>query len=540
MPVRGLAARLILSLSAVFIVVEALSTVLTLRREENQIVRNMVTGADQLSRGITSATWHAMLADRRSDVYEILQNIAAKQGVDSIRMYNKDGALTFTTGAEPTTVVDARAAECMACHAGGQPLLQLDLPARSRIMKGADGRRRLGMVTPIYNEAACSQAACHAHPGGRSVLGVLDVTLDLSSVDEELAALKRRGVLVVATEAVVLSAFVVLFIRRFVHKPIRRLMAATRAVSAMQLDRPIVIDAHDEVADLAQSFDVMRVRLRDAMAELNDFTRDLESKVRERTEQLRLAQQKLVQSDRLASLGQLAASVAHEINNPLSGVLNLSMLMQRVLQEDGIPLERVPEFRQYLAQVSHETARVGRIVSDLLAFSRRAKPHRGPADLNAIIRTTANLVEHKLDLLHVEARLELQDNLPKVTCDASQMQQVMMNLLMNGAESIQGAGTVTVRTRVAAGGQSALLEVSDTGSGIAPENLPRIFDPFFTTKEEGKGVGLGLSVVYGIIQAHDGEIDVESRVGAGTTFRVSLPLAATDAIPGGLPHAAAG
>jgi two-component system NtrC family sensor kinase len=200
------------------------------------------------------------------------------------------------------------------------------------------------------------------------------------------------------------------------------------------------------------------------------------------------------------------------------------MLMQRVLKEDGIPPGRVEEFKRYLSQVTAETSRVGRIVSDLLSFSRRSKPQRSAADVNAIVQTTVSLVSHKLQLSGVEVALELAPDLPHVRCDASQIQQVAMNLVLNAAESIRGAGRVTVVTRRAAKGDQVVLEVRDTGSGIPAELLGKIFDPFFTTKEEGKGVGLGLAVVYGIVEAHGGEIDVNSRVGEGSVFRVTLPV----------------
>jgi signal transduction histidine kinase len=263
------------------------------------------------------------------------------------------------------------------------------------------------------------------------------------------------------------------------------------------------------------------------MEENAQFTQRLETKVEERTAQLRAAERKLMQADRLASLGELAASVAHEINNPVSGVLNLSMLMQRILKEDGIPSGRVAEFRRYLGQVASETSRVGRIVSDLLSFSRRSKPQETEADLNAIVRTTVSLVTHKLQLANVQLDLDLPDDLPRVHCDASQMQQVVINLVLNAAEAIKGGGTVSVRTRPEGTPKPSgvVLEVRDTGSGIPRELLGKIFDPFFTTKEEGKGVGLGLAVVYGIVEAHGGEIEVESRIGEGSLFRVSLPLA---------------
>ena len=190
------------------------------------------------------------------------------------------------------------------------------------------------------------------------------------------------------------------------------------------------------------------------------------------------------------------------------------------------PPGREAEFRKYLGLISTETARVGRIVSNLLAFARRFKPQRAPADLNKLVRTTLGLAEHKLKLINAEIVLELQDSLPPVECDSSQIQQVILNLVLNGAEAMQsrGGGKLTIRTRLLADGNNVELCVQDTGEGIAPENLPKVFDPFFTTKANGKGVGLGLAVLYGIVKAHEGEIEVTSQRNEGTTFAVTLPL----------------
>jgi two-component system NtrC family sensor kinase len=184
--------------------------------------------------------------------------------------------------------------------------------------------------------------------------------------------------------------------------------------------------------------------------------------------------------------------------------------------------------------VVEQTSRAGRVVSDLLAFSRRSKPHRAPADLGGIAATTLGLVGHRLKLMNVTAELRLAPGLPHVPCDASQVQQVVMNLVMNAAEATRGkgAGRVVVSLRPRADQAAVVLAVEDDGEGIPEEHLAHVFDPFFTTKEEGKGVGLGLAVVYGIVEAHGGQIDVRSRVGEGTAFEVALPLAPEAAAEG--------
>ena len=523
-----LAQRLVVPLTIIVVAVAAFSGLYTIAGEERQMLRMMSEGADQLSRSISSATWHAMLADRREDAYQVMQTIAQKQGIDHIRMFNRNGLLTFSTRPEEIRHQNDRSLEtCSRCHVSALPLQQMDLSWRTQILKKPDGQRSLDMVTPIFNEPSCSQADCHAHPASLKVLGLLDVRLSLHSVDSELATMKLRVLIRVLVEIGLISLFIVLFTRYFVARPLLELVGSAQAISQMNLDRPVqVTDGSDEISHLARAFEVMRESLKSAHGEITRFTQTLEDKVEERSRQLQAAQQKLQHNDRLASLGTLAASVAHEINNPIAGVLNLSMLMQRILKDDGIPTGRVPEFRRYLAQVTHETSRVGHIVSDLLSFSRRGKPQRSAADLNRLVKTTVSLVDHKLKLANIQLDLQLAENLPSVHCDGGQIQQVVLNLVLNASESMQshGSGTVTVKTWPGEDGNSVKLSVSDTGEGIPADILPRIFDPFFTTKPDGKGVGLGLAVSYGIVQAHGGDIEAKSQVGVGTVFTMTLPL----------------
>ena len=513
-------------LVALVVLIAIVSGIVRIGAVEQGYHATMIVGADQLSRGLTSATWHAMLADDRKAAYDTMQVVARQPGISRIRIFNKEGRIMFSTAPEAEQFVDKNAEACVLCHASAQPLVRVEAPSRARVFTDPSGQRRLAMITPIYNEPSCSTAACHAHPARQNVLGVLDVALDLGPTDRLIADSRRRVAITTAIEVALITAFLVAFIGLLVTRPIHRLIEANAALGRMDLEHPIEITSSLELWSLSGSFNQMRDRLREALAEITRAAQELEAKVAERTAQLEQAQRRLLKADRLASLGQLAASVAHEINNPLSGVLNYSALMGRILKEDGVPRERVPEFRGYLERVSEQTARAGRIVSDLLAFSRRSKPQRAPSDLGTIVRTTVGLVSHKLKLLNVEAELRLDDSLPPLPCDVSQMQQVVLNLVMNGAEATRphGSGRVSVTTRRSDDGESAVLEVADDGEGIPKDVVDRIFDPFFTTKEDGKGVGLGLAVVYGIVESHGGRIELRTREGRGTAFEVTLPL----------------
>ncbi len=320
-------------------------------------------------------------------------------------------------------------------------LASLPLRERVQIHEQPSRPRRLSVITPIPNEPQCSNAACHAHPPQVRVLGLLEVSLKLDTVDEELANMQTRIAVRAISEILLICPLIYFFARRFFSEPIRHLIQSTESISRMQLHQPVDIPEHaGEITDLARAFEVMRVRLKDAMDRINSFTQELEDKVEQRTRELKSAHQKLMQSDRLASLGQLAASVAHEINNPVAGVLNLAKLMERLLRDDGVPPERLADFRRYLGQIVSETTRVGRIVGDLLSFSRRSAPHHGETNLNQVIESTVSLAAHRLKLANVQVEMRLDPGLPLVLCDRSQMQQVVLNLVLNAAEAMQPHG----------------------------------------------------------------------------------------------------
>ena len=248
--------------------------------------------------------------------------------------------------------------------------------------------------------------------------------------------------------------------------------------------------------------------------------------IKEAYQDLKEAQEQIVWTEKLASLGKLAATIAHEINNPLAGVLNYIRLMIKILSRNHVSQEKLEDIARYLKLVESEIARCGEIVKDLLAFSRRTKITIESNRIEDIIDKTLNLISHDLEMKEIQLQKSIELNLPKVQCDFKQIQQVFLNLVYNASEAMANGGTLTLTANRASGSKEFLeVVISDTGSGIAKEDMDNIFDPFFTTKEEEKGVGLGLSVVYGIIAKHNGTIEVESELGKGSTFKVRLPCA---------------
>jgi two-component system NtrC family sensor kinase len=247
--------------------------------------------------------------------------------------------------------------------------------------------------------------------------------------------------------------------------------------------------------------------------------------VEDRTRQLKETHEKLLHQDKMSSLGKLSASVVHEINNPIAGILNLILLMKRIASEEAVTQKEIDQFKKYLDLMENETRRTSRIVSNLLAFARQSKIAPTRLSVNQLIEKTLFLNSNQLKIDGVKVDTKLDPNLPDLLGSEDQLQQVFMNMLSNAAEAMEpGGGRLTIETKHLLREDKLQINFKDTGPGIPEDDIPKLFEPFFTTKKKGKGVGLGLSVAYGIIQEHNGSIYVKSEVEQGTTFQVKLPL----------------
>jgi len=254
-----------------------------------------------------------------------------------------------------------------------------------------------------------------------------------------------------------------------------------------------------------------------------DITDDLESRLERRARQVKKDVARLVHEDKMIALGKLVASSVHEINNPISGIHTLAKLMLRTLEEDQLEAEEREQFRRYLELIARESSRCGQIVSNLLSFSRQKELERRPVDINEIIHSVLLLCQHRMQLQNIVTEEKLDPDVPEITGDYNQIQQCIMNVIFNAVEAMPDGGKLTLSTSFERKDRMVHIKISDTGWGIPQENLSIIFEPFFSTKEEGKGVGLGLSVVYGIIREHQGTIYVQSEVGKGSTFTIRFP-----------------
>jgi two-component system NtrC family sensor kinase len=317
------------------------------------------------------------------------------------------------------------------------------------------------------------------------------------------------------------------FIWRVLREPVRRLVQGTQAVATGDLSTRIMLRSGGELGALAEAFNRMTEDLSRARERTQRWEDELARAVHEKTEELSRAQAQMLHMEKMASLGKLSAIVAHELNNPLAGILVYAKLIQRELGSRQVTSDQADEIQRYLDVIGRESARCGDIVRNLLLFARQSRADFGQQHLNSIIERSMLTVQHLAKQSGIECVVEPIGGDDQLTADANQLQQALVALLVNAVEAMPAGGTLTVR---AEGDAAALrVEIIDTGVGITPGVLPHIFEPFVSTKGDEKGVGLGLAVAYGIVRRHEGHIEVQSQVGAGTTFRVVLPRHLTSA-----------
>ncbi len=611
--------KLIFAVALTSLIIIGVFAFFNVKSQANSLINEVERHANQLAETVIASTRYDMMLNQRDRIQQIINTIGKQPQIRDVRIINKVGEIIYSSDSTSINkMVDKQAESCYACHAEDQPLEHISITERTRIFKvHPDSNRVLGIISPIYNEESCWQADCHAHPKDQKVLGVLDVSISLADVDNTILATEWKIVFFAIVAIVVIGLVIAFIIKRLVSKPVNDLLAATQQVSQGNLNYVIKDLGKDEIGQLASSFNTM-------------------------TKKLAEARMQLFQSDKMASLGRLAAGVAHEINNPLTGVLTYSSFLLKRTQN-------YPEIQEDLKVIVRETIRSREIVKSLLDFARQSIPKKASADIVEILDRSIGVIENQLALNKVKIIKNIQPNLPKIVVDSNQIQQVFINLFVNASDAMSPNGgniTVTInqvslspygiahikkatcpkrhslmdnevkidgmpsiKVKVISNGKEGIIhldpiygkhnniynldfkitketkfvcpecntslieadktcphcgspvlafevegqgiyelcssencnwerwehmdsaglkeyiqiKISDTGCGISNEDLPRIFEPFFSTKGQ-KGTGLGLAVIWGIIDNHNGTINVESELGKGTTFTIRLPL----------------
>ena len=610
--------KLIFAVVITTIVIISVFAIISIRSQSQVLIAEVERHSNQLSETVKNSTKYDMLLNRREHILRIIETIGEQEFMQEIRIFDKEGTIIYSSdSASIGLMVNKKADACYACHAANEPIEKLDISERTRIYRSdPDSSRILGIINAIYNEKSCWEAECHAHDPDLVVLGVLDITVSLGAIDQKIEMAKFKMLMFALIAIIFLSLILWFFVKRLVDKPVNVLVNATKHVAEGNLAYTIDTHGNDELGMLARSFNNM-------------------------TKKLSEARRQLFQSDKMASLGRLAAGVAHEINNPLTGILTYSSFLLKRNKDN-------PQMKDDLEVIVRETKRSREIVKSLLDFARQSIPKKNHVATNEIVRRALRVIDNQLSINHIEVERNLNENLPNVIVDANQIQQVFINLILNAADAIgknggkisiitslislepfgithvkkatcpkghdlmdhiikiDGMPTIKIRAKVNENEgfinidhiygktrnifgikledntcievscpkchisltdknekcprcgsniyffevpdkgilkgctqkgcnwqywktaeeegkkEYVSIEITDTGCGIPKENLEKIFEPFYTTKGQ-KGTGLGLAVIWGIIDNHNGTITLDSEVGKGTTFTVHLP-----------------
>ncbi|MEW6115806.1 MAG: ATP-binding protein [Nitrospirota bacterium] len=515
-PFSSLTDKLLMAIGALMLIVSTVFWFFLIKHQEKEMLQNFVRYGVSFTDNVKKSTRYGMLTSQDLIIQQTVEAVGSTEGITGVRIFDCTGRIAHSSlKDEKKTVIPAASPVCTTCHA----TRKTELGQKWFIDKNTEGTRILHVIQPIYNEPACYVSSCHVHPRSKKVLGFVQTDFSLALLDKTTERQSFAISVYVLVFLAIISVTLCAILWRLVSIPVKLLSEGMHKVAEGDLDHKVQINTKDEMGDLARSFNAMTEDLSRAKRELIDWGRMLEKRVEEKTEMIKRAQAQLVHSEKLASLGRLAAGVAHEINNPLTGIVTFGHLLHRQFPEGS-------QERQDIATIIEQAERCSTIIKGLLGFARGASVEKTEVDINALVQGSLDMVSHKADFFDIKIVTDFDQSIPPVNAGGTQLQQVFLNMILNAADAMGGKGTLTVATRRIKERDQEFIEIefTDTGHGIAEEDLSKIFEPFFTTKPVGKGTGLGLAISYGIIEDHSGNIIVKSEVGKGTSFFVRLPL----------------
>jgi signal transduction histidine kinase len=531
----GIRAKFVVSFSVLLIGCIVIISSYLIRRQSEGYRRELEASGETLTRLLAMQSESGVLFESTYELDEVLKQLEAFEDVHYAVIKNGEGRILAELGTpvpEDITLlrsidgahdveIERETQDYYVALPGQGEFIRYIRPIVSRIERV--DRENLG-ITQYHDSSLTYKYVLEE-------IGTITIFLSLEQVNESIA--DASTVAIQITLAVVLLAMILmaLFVR-IITDPVQELVDVTNRVSQGDLTQRVAIEQGDEIGQLAHTFNQMIESLQQSRQEIEDYNRNLEAMIVERTEELEQTQAQLVQSEKMSAIGQLAAGVAHELNNPLGGILGFAQFTLEKLNKtapEKTGEKEIEAYKRYLTDIEAQARRCKTIVQNLLRFSRSSKTSDfDSVNLNDVVKDTCTFVEHQLSMNQIELNLDLDDNLPEIRGNSGQLQQVVTNLVINAMHASPADSSIQVLTGPitceTTGRPAVAVKVIDQGVGIPSENLDKLFEPFFTTKEVGKGTGLGLSVSYGIIRDHSGEILVDSTPGMGTTFTVVVPV----------------
>ncbi len=527
---NSLSSKLLVAIGTLILIGSTIFWYMIIVRGERMFLQNTVEHAETYTEMIEKTLFANMHALQTGAIQQTIETIGTSRNIRGIRIFTFDGKVIFSSiPGKVNSLISQDSLSCRLCHKPdappGRESLKINQGETAWMITRQEGEGRfIKLARPIMNRKSCSTASCHQHSPEKKVLGILETDYSLSSIDRTIVRQKVTTIFFGIVFTVFCSVVLCMILWKLIIRPIMLLSDGMKKVSGGDLDHHIEIKTRDEMGMIARTFNQMTQELKADRQKLENWAKELEAEVNRKTEEIRRGQEQLFHAEKLASLGRMAAGVAHEINSPLTGIVTFAHLMLK-----RIPPENKMD-REDIEVIIEQAERCSKIIKGLLGFSRAIPSEKTEIDINATIRQTIDIIRNQAKFHNVKIHLELDPDLPRVKGDASQLQQVYMNLLINAADAMSDRGEVHIATREVGdeGKEFVEIEFTDTGPGIPEEYLGKLFEPFFTTKPVGKGTGLGLAVSHGIIKKHGGYIRVKSSPGKGTSFYLRIPVLAGD------------
>jgi two-component system NtrC family sensor kinase len=401
----------------------------------------------------------------------------------------------------------------------------MDVKSECSMNQNDNSHRHLLIRSPILNEKSCYTSACHAHRESDEVLGSLIIKMPLYDLDSTVGKSSAKFYILATISTLLLITVLIFFTRNRIKDPLNEIIKASIAVANGNKSTRLEMKPNqlDDMRMVSQAFNDMLDNLQSATEELQNWSQQLEYKVQKKTEELGAAQNELIHIERIASLGKLSSSVAHEINNPLSGILVYTKLIHKQLSNPKLDATKKDSILRHLKLIENETKRCGEIVKGLLDFSRKEQEDFESKHLHKILQETYELMTHPIKISNINFLTDFTAKSDLVFCSPNQIKQACVAIIVNASEAVLENGEIVIST-VNPDEDTIRFDISDNGIGVPADDIPHIFEPFFSTKHDTSGIGLGLAIVHGIVKSHNGKIEVKSEIGKGTTISVTLPL----------------
>jgi len=480
---------------------------------------------------IEGSLYYSMLKNDDAALHSTLDIINNMAGVDEVNLYDHENALVHSSLFADSAFTSEP--DCISCHTDFESMFPrtekahriIDYHSACSMSQTNEGHRQLLIRTPILNEPSCYTAACHFHSADEDVLGSLIIKVPLEDLDDAVSQSSTEFFLLAALTTFILVAFLIFLTHNKIRRPLAALITASEAVAKGDRNRRLEIKPNllDDMKLVSLAFNNMLDNLDAANKELENWSHQLEYKVQKKSEELSEIQNELIHIERIASLGKLSSSVAHELNNPLSSILTYTKLVSKKISRMEVDEEFSGVLLKHLTVIEKETKRCGDIVKGLMDFSRKGQEDFKNTNLHRVLKETFNLLEHQMKMGNIHFYTDFGASNDLVFCNENQIKQVCVALLVNASEAVNENGEILMRT-VNPDDDHFQFDITDNGVGIPQEDIPHIFQPFFSAKRQASGIGLGLAIVHGIVQSHKGRVDVVSEPGKGTTMSVILPL----------------